>query len=119
MLFSNLYIHLFLIFIFYHGLCGGGCEAIDGMGVGSTSKFVPRNVISIMNNIVIDVASYHDLELTESQATPMGAYTLQCIDMEKGDVKVFSVTKSYTYSMDIMATSVYIMCNINIFDIML
>ncbi len=66
MLFSNLYIHLFLIFIFYHGLCAKGYEAIDGMGVGSTSEFILNNVINIMNSTVVDASCYYGLELIES-----------------------------------------------------
>lgn len=64
----------FLIYIFtyswslffYHGLCARGYEAIDGMGVGSTSEFILNNVISIMNSTIVDASCYYGLELIES-----------------------------------------------------
>jgi hypothetical protein len=44
------------------------------------------------------------LQHINSQATPMGASTLQCMDMEKEEynVKAFEITKSYTYNMNTM-----------------
>jgi hypothetical protein len=47
-------------------LCARGYEAIDGMGVGSTSEFILNNVISIMNSTIVDASCYYGLELIES-----------------------------------------------------
>ncbi len=74
-----------------------------------------------MNTIVVNGLGFYGVDLTNSQATPMGAFTLQCMDMEKAEYNVrdSSITKSYTCSMDTMLATICIICNVKKSEIML
>jgi hypothetical protein len=84
-------------------------------------------ILSIMNITVVDKSSFYGVDFTNSQATPMGTSTLQCMDMEKEEynVRASSITKSYTYcpcynmDLDTMLATICIICNVNKSEIML
>jgi hypothetical protein len=96
-------------------LCVGGFQVGDGICVGSTSKVIPSNFLSIMNMVGVDASGFYgDQGIINSQvAIPMGASTLLCMDMEKNNIGTSSITKSYTYNMDTLFASICIICNVN------
>jgi hypothetical protein len=102
-------------------LCVGVFQAGDEICVGSTFKIVPNTFLAIMNTIVVDKSSFYGVDFIDSQATPMGASTLQCMDMvkEEYNVRASSITKSYTCSMDTRLATICIICNVNKSEIML
>jgi len=102
-------------------LCAGGFQVGDEICVGSISKVVPGNFLSIMNMVGADALGFYgDQGITNSQvATPMGASTLLCMDMEKDNIGTSSITKSYTCNMDTLLVTICIICNVNKLKIML
>jgi hypothetical protein len=64
-------------------LCVGVFQAGDEICVGSTFKIVLGKFLSIMNTTVVEKSGFYGVDFTDYQATPMGASTLQCMDMEK------------------------------------
>ncbi len=78
--FSKLYLG-YDVFIFCHGLCARGYGAKDGVGVGSTSGVVLDHLPKIVNNTLINGLGYYGIDLTESEVTPMGAFTFKCIEI--------------------------------------
>jgi hypothetical protein len=67
-----------------------------------------------VSSTLIDGLGYYGIDLTESKIMPMGASTLQCIELQK-DNRTFSARKSYTCNMDTMVSTVCMRCNINKF----
>jgi hypothetical protein len=78
--------------------------------VGSTFEIILGNFLTIMNITMADELGFYGVDITNSQATPMGASTLWCMDMEKEEynVRASSITKSYT-----MFATICIICNVN------
>jgi hypothetical protein len=50
---------------------------------------------------------YYGIDLTKLEVTPMGAFTLKCIELQKDNIKVSLATKFYTCSMDTMVATIY------------
>jgi len=110
--FSKLYLG-YDIFIFYHGLCAWGYGVKDGVGIGSTFGVVLDHLPNIVNNKLAKGSGYYGIDLTESKVTPMGAFTLKCIELQKDNINASLVTKFYTCNMDTMVATICMMCNIN------
>ncbi len=100
---------------FCHGLCVGGYETGDGVNVNSTFGIVLDHLQSIVSSTLEDGLGYYGIDLIESKIMPMGASTLQRIELQK-DNRTFSARKSYTCKMDTMFSTVCMMCNINKFE---
>jgi hypothetical protein len=88
------------------------------VNVGSTFGVVPNHLQNIVSNTLVDGSCYYGINLTKSKIMPMGAFTLQCIELQK-DNMTFSATKSYTCNMDTMVSTICMMCTINKFEIVL
>jgi hypothetical protein len=85
-------------------LCVGNFQVGDEICVCSTFEVVFGNFLSIMNMAGAYASGFYgDQDVINSQATtPVGASTLLCMDMEKDNIRTSSITKSYTYNMEIM-----------------
>jgi hypothetical protein len=116
--FSKLYLG-YDVFILSWFMCrrlwskrGGGCR------LNIWSCFLDH-LPNIVNNTLANGSSYYGIDLTNLEVTPMGAFTLKCIELQKDNRKVSLVMKFYTCSMDTMVTTICTMCNINKSEIVL